>query len=81
MPIVFLQQVNITDFLEVEGNLKVDSTGYIQLPKGTTAQRPTAVEGMIRYNTTTEKVEVVGRDPEREPPNNLIWKALAYEES
>ena len=57
MPIVFLQQVNISDFLEVEGNLKVDSTGYIQLPVGTTAQRPTAVEGMIRYNTTTDKVE------------------------
>ena len=77
MPIVFLQQVNITDFLEVEGNLKVDSTGYIQLPVGTTAQRPTAVEGMIRYNTTTDKVEVVTVDPER---GSLTWRNLAYEE-
>ena len=27
------------------------------LPKGTTAQEPTAVEGMLRYNTTTHNVE------------------------
>ena len=76
MPIVFLQEVNITDFLEVEGNLKVDSTGYIQLPTGTTAQRPSAVEGMIRYNTTTDKVEVATIDPER---GTLTWRSLAYE--
>jgi len=28
------------------------STGYFQTPVGTTAQRPTAAVGMIRYNTT-----------------------------
>jgi hypothetical protein len=57
MPVVFLQEVNITDFLEVEGNVKVDSTGYLQLPVGTTAQRPTPQLGMIRYNSTNGKVE------------------------
>jgi ribosomal protein S12 len=58
MPVVFLQQVNITDFLEVEGNVKVDSTGYLQLPVGTTAQRPSSANaGMIRYNSTSGKVE------------------------
>ena len=28
------------------------STGYFDLPNGTTAQRPTAASGMIRYNST-----------------------------
>jgi hypothetical protein len=28
------------------------STGYLQLSVGTTAQRPTAAVGMVRYNTT-----------------------------
>ena len=35
------------------------STGAIQLPKGTEGQRPaTGVEGMIRYNTGANKLEV-----------------------
>lgn len=34
------------------GNITFNSTGTIQVPVGTTAQRPTAVQGMIRYNTT-----------------------------
>ncbi|CAB4122075.1 hypothetical protein UFOVP20_52 [uncultured Caudovirales phage] len=34
------------------------STGGFYLPVGTTAQRPTAATGMIRYNSTTGAVEV-----------------------
>lgn len=34
------------------GNTTFNSTGTIQVPVGTTLQRPTAVQGMIRYNTT-----------------------------
>lgn len=35
------------------------STGYFDLPVGTTAQRPVSpAEGMIRYNTTTSEYEV-----------------------
>ena len=34
------------------GNVTLSGTGTIQVPVGTTAQRPTAVQGMIRYNTT-----------------------------
>jgi len=38
--------------------VKIDSTGSLTLPKGTTAQRPsTAVNGMIRYNTDTDVFE------------------------
>lgn len=33
------------------------STGGLYLPKGTTAQRPTGVTGMMRFNTTTGSVE------------------------
>lgn len=33
------------------------ATGVINMPSGTTAQRPTGVNGMIRYNTTTARVE------------------------
>ena len=40
-----------------EGSLRQTSTGSLQIAKGTTAQRPTGVAGMVRYNTTTSKLE------------------------
>ena len=40
------------------GNVTCSSTGFILVPKGTTAQRPgTPVEGEIRYNTDTSQFE------------------------
>lgn len=40
------------------GDLAVNSTGYLKLPAGTTAQRSVSpVNGMLRYNTTENKVE------------------------
>lgn len=33
-------------------------TQGVQLPTGTTAQRPTASNGIVRYNTTTKRLEV-----------------------
>lgn len=33
-------------------------TAALKIPVGTTAQRPTAVQGMIRYNTTTSSFEI-----------------------
>lgn len=33
------------------GNLTVDSTGYVKLPSGTIAQRPTGGLGMLRYSS------------------------------
>ena len=35
-----------------------EMTAYLQLPSGTTAQRPTAANGMMRYNETESKTEV-----------------------
>ena len=39
------------------GDMILSGTGSLTLPKGTTAQRPTAVSGMIRFNTTNSKPE------------------------
>ena len=40
-------------------NTTIDDTGFLALPQGTTAQRVgiATTQGMIRYNTTTNKVE------------------------
>lgn len=40
-------------------NVIINDTGFIQLPKGTTAERPgTPVTGMVRYNTDTNRNEI-----------------------
>ena len=39
------------------GNLAINGTGALRVPSGTTAQRPTGVNGMMRYNTTTAGLE------------------------
>ena len=49
--------------VELESSLAVqDGTGgdrYVQVPSGTTAQRPSNPEvGMMRFNTTTSKLEI-----------------------
>ena len=43
------------------------STGYFDLPNGTTAQRPTAASGMIRYNSTLNLAEYY---------DGTSWKAI-----
>lgn len=43
--------------LTVSGNVTMTGTGAITLPSGTTAQQPTGVEGMVRFNTTTNRME------------------------
>ena len=40
------------------GGYIFEGTTSLTLPKGTTAQRPTAEEGVIRFNTTTGRYEV-----------------------
>jgi len=43
----------------VNGKLEIDRTDYVQLPQGTTAQRPSSPNpGYIRWNTTESQVEV-----------------------
>jgi hypothetical protein len=38
-------------------DVAINSTGSLKLPVGTTAQRPTATTGKVRYNTTTASYE------------------------
>jgi hypothetical protein len=40
------------------GDVSMNGTGALTIPKGTTAQRPSAVSGMIRFNTTAGLPEV-----------------------
>ena len=42
--------------------LAVSSTDAIQIPAGTTAERPSASNGMIRYNTNTQTIEAVANN-------------------
>jgi len=41
----------------ITGNVAVTGTGSLTVPSGTTAQKPTGVTGMIRFNTTVGKLE------------------------
>lgn len=42
----------------IKGDLASTATGFLQLPQGTTAQRPgTPLSSMVRYNTTTTRHE------------------------
>ena len=54
--------------------VKDSVTGMIQLPVGTTAQRPTPVAGMMRFNSTTKRFEGyngVDWTPLSSSPNDL----------
>jgi hypothetical protein len=37
--------------------LEIQNVDYLQYPAGTTAQRPTAAAGMMRFNTSTIRME------------------------
>lgn len=47
----------ITGALTATADSTFSSTGALTISKGTTAQRPTAVSGMLRFNTTTTEFE------------------------
>ena len=48
-----------TNYLKIRGDgyLECGSTVALKVPSGTTAQRPTGVNGMLRYNTTNDTLE------------------------
>ena len=49
---------NFKNSVEVDGYLSISSGNWIQVPDGTTAQRPGSPQvGMFRYNTTTAEFE------------------------
>lgn len=57
----------------IAGDVVMNSTNNLLLPKGTTAERPLApADGMIRYNTTSSEVEV---------RQGSVWRSLRFKES
>ena len=53
-----LTNTTVTGNLTVTGNGTFGGTGFLLIPKGTTAERPVSpVNGEIRYNTTTSQFE------------------------
>jgi hypothetical protein len=44
--------------IDATQNIQMSGTGALTIPKGTTGQRPSAVSGMVRFNTTVGLPEV-----------------------
>lgn len=58
---VLTLQTNSTNALTADDsqNVILNSTGGLNVPSGTTAQRPSSpVNGMLRYNTTIPQLEI-----------------------
>ena len=53
--------------IDAGGNTTINSTGFLQIPNGTTAQRPAGANGQFRFNTTTALPEMY---------NNGTWLPL-----
>lgn len=68
--------------LNVSGNVTVTSTGFIKVPVGTTAERPTAAQGQIRFNTSFLQFEgyngtawgELGGGAKGAPPNAIFFE-------
>jgi hypothetical protein len=54
--------VSNTFAVEADGRIRTTTVRSLQLPSGTTGQRPTPVDGMIRYNTTLHDSEIYNID-------------------
>jgi len=50
--------VTATSNIEVAGFVGSSGTGALTVPSGTTAQQPTGVAGMVRFNSTLNKLQV-----------------------
>ena len=79
----YLRQQNINRRAPYDQRLYVDMTDSIVMtttnnmlmPKGTTTERPASpVTGMMRYNTTTNQVEIY-------QGSSATWRAIRYKES
>ena len=63
--------------IQIDGEVTMDTPNVLLLPKGTTAERPSTYKlGHIRYNTTTNELEVYQGAEGRQ-----AWRALRYKES
>jgi len=76
----FLKQQNLNKYRRTDKTVSYDQTGQINLnstlslllPKGTSGQEPTSpINGEVRYNTSTNEVEAY---------SNGAWRAFRYKE-
>ena len=66
--LVTTANVEVGGDLTVSGVVGSSETGALTLPSGTTAQQPTGVAGMIRFNETVGKMEFY---------NGTVWLSIA----
>ena len=52
-----VEVISDTQNLTLTGAVNLNSTGALKIPVGTDLQRPTAAQGQIRYNTTSNTFE------------------------
>ena len=58
--------------VEIDGEVKLQTTNVVLVPKGTTAERPVSpTQGHIRYNTTNNEFEFY---------QNSAWRKVSYKE-
>ena len=62
-----ITSLTATSNIEVAGFVGSSGTGALTVPSGTTAQQPTGVAGMIRFNSTSNRLEVY---------NGTTWQGL-----
>ena len=61
-------------YVDMTDSVVMNTSNNALMPRGTTSQRPVApVNGMVRYNTTTEEVEVYQGSSSK-------WRAIKYKE-
>ena len=59
--------------IDMTDSIVMDTSNNMLMPRGTTAERPVSpVNGMMRYNTTTEQVEVY---------QSSTWRSFRFKES
>lgn len=58
-------------------NVIINDTGYLTLPVGTTAQRPSASAGMTRYNSTQSAAEVYNGGISSWEDSSISWSTPA----
>jgi len=62
-----ITSLTATSNIEVAGFVGSSGTGALTVPTGTTEQQPTGVAGMIRFNSTLNRLEVY---------NGTVWQGL-----
>jgi hypothetical protein len=67
--------------IQIDGEVTLDSPNSVLIPRGLTSERPVSsvtgdIKGMLRYNTTTNEVEVYQGQSGR-----ATWRSLRYKES